>query len=100
MKLNNFKSIYSLTNTLYGTTLNPNNFEDIALNGWELLNNKHTRLYRYTASTVNKKLELPCNIADGIIESVHIPWEDSQQTSDTTIFPMVENQYYERYNEA
>lgn len=33
MKLQNFKAVYSLANTLYGTTLNPNNFEDIILNG-------------------------------------------------------------------
>lgn len=98
MKLQNFKAVYSLANTLYGTTLNPNNFEDIILNGWEMIGNKHTRLYRYTADTEDAKIELPCNI--DIIESVHIPWEDAQTTSDITIFPIVQNEYYEQYAEA
>lgn len=98
MKLQNFNSVYSLANTLYGTTLNPNNFEDIVLNGWELIGNKHTRLYRYKTNTVDRKIELPCNI--DIIESVHIPWEDAQMTSNITIFPNVANEYYEQYSEA
>ena len=29
-----------------------------------------------------------------------IPFEDFQSTSDTSIFPLVQNAYYERYNEA
>ena len=33
MNKNNFKSVYGLANTLYGTTLNVDDFEDIALVG-------------------------------------------------------------------
>lgn len=98
MKLQNFNSVYSLANILYGTTLDPNNFEDIVLNGWELIGNKHTRLYRYTTDTVDNRIELPCNV--DVIESVHIPWEDAQMTSDITIFPRVDNEYYEQYSES
>lgn len=98
MKLHNFKAVYSLANILYGTVINPSNFEDIILNGWELIGNKHTRLYRYVASTIDKKIELPCNV--DIIESVHIPVADAQVTSDTSIFPLIQNEYYEKYIEA
>lgn len=63
-----------------------------------MIGNKHTRLYRYTTDTEDAKIELPCNI--DIIESVHIPWEDAQTTSDITIFPIVQNEYYEQYTEA
>lgn len=58
MKLHNFNSVYSLAQTLYGTNLTPTAFEDIALNGWEKIGNKHTRLYRYKADAIDKKIEL------------------------------------------
>ena len=47
MKLNNINSVYSLANILYGVTINPDNFEDIVLNGLQLIGNKHSRMYRY-----------------------------------------------------
>lgn len=33
MNKNNFKSVYSAANILYKTMMDPNDFEDIALNG-------------------------------------------------------------------
>lgn len=33
MKLHNFNSIYSVVNTIYGLTIDPNSFEDVALFG-------------------------------------------------------------------
>lgn len=33
MKLNNFKSVYAEVHTLHGITVDPSNFEDIALTG-------------------------------------------------------------------
>lgn len=98
MKLNNINSVYSLANILYGVTINPDNFEDVVLNGLQLIGNKHSRMYRYVGDTTNRILELPCNLS--FIESVTIPFEDFQSTSDTSIFPLVQNAYYERYNEA
>lgn len=84
MKLNNINSVYSLANILYGVTINPDNFEDIVLNGLQLIGNKHSRMYRYVGDTTNRILELPCNLS--FIESVTIPFEDFQSTSDTSIF--------------
>ena len=78
MKLFDIKSAYGLTNDLYGVTLSESAFENLALNAWELIGNKHTRLYRYIGSTENKALELPCNV--DIVESVHLPVNDAQIT--------------------
>lgn len=95
MKFYNFNAAYSLAQTLYGVEPNPNDFEDIALNAWILINNKHTRLYKYVADTEDKELPLPCNV--DIIESVHIPIEDAQMTSNQTVFNSIETLFIENY---
>ena len=98
MTLHNFNSVYSMANIVYGIHVDPTNFEDIALLGWELIGNKHTRLYRYTTSTTDKRIKLPCNLVE--IESVTIPYMDAQMYTNTSNFPNVYNQYVERYIEA
>lgn len=97
MKLNNIKTVYSLANTLYGVSLDETSFEDIVLTGWQLIGNKHTRLYRYYGSTINHELDLPCNLS--MIESVTIPFEDAQLSSNLSSTPLYENQYSETYSE-
>lgn len=76
MKLYNLKSAYSLVETLYGIEVAPGEFEDIALAGWELIGNRHTRLYKYIGDVVDGELKLPCNV--DLIESVHLPINDAQ----------------------
>lgn len=98
MKLNNFNAAFSLAQTLYGVNPTPSQFEDIALNGWERIGNRHTRLYRYVGNSINQILELPCNV--DIIESVHIPIDDAQMTSNKTVFNSIETLYIENYIEA
>lgn len=95
MKLYNLNSAYSLANTLYGVDPSPTDFEDIAINAWLLINNKHTRLYKYVGDTVQRELKLPCNVE--IIESVHIPIEDAQMTSNKTVFNSIETLFIENY---
>lgn len=95
MKLYDFNSAYSLAQTLYGVEPSPTDFEDIALNAWTLINNKHTRLYRYVGDTIEKQLQLPCNV--DVIESVHIPIEDAQMTSNQTVFNSIETLFIENY---
>ena len=56
--LHNFNAAYSLADTLYGVMSYENDFEDIALEGWSRIGNKHTRLYRYIGDVVNGKLEI------------------------------------------
>lgn len=74
MNRNNFKSAYSLANTLYGISIDVDTFEDIALNGWELIGNKNTRLHRYITNTENYRIKLPCNV--DVLEAVYLPGED------------------------
>ena len=82
MQLFNINTVYGLVETLYGITPNESNFEDIVMNGWSYINNKHTRLYKFVGNTTNQELQLPCN-AD-IVESVTIPISDANITSNKT----------------
>ena len=77
--LNKFNAAYSLAESLYGVSASEDDFEDIALDGWGRIGNKHTRLYRYIGDVVDNKLVLPCNV--DVIESVHVPIPDAQMTS-------------------
>ena len=95
MKFYDLNAAYSLAQTLYGVEPSPTDFEDIALNAWTLINNKHTRLYRYIGDTEKHQLVLPCNV--DIIESVHIPIEDAQMTSNKTVFNSIETLFIENY---
>lgn len=95
MKFYDLNAAYSLANTLYGVDPSPTDFEDIALNAWILINNKHTRLYKYIGDTEDHELALPCNV--DIIESVHIPIEDAQMTSNKTVFNSIETLFIENY---
>lgn len=92
------KSAYSYANELYGVTLSESDFESIALNAWEMIGTKHTRLYRYTSCTKNKILELPCNV--DVIESVHIPISDAQTTDPTENYLDFDNVFAEKYVDA
>ena len=95
MKLYNIKSAYGLANDLYGITLSESTFENLALNAWELIGNKHTRLYRYIGSTEDKALELPCNV--DFIESVHLSINDAQITSSDSSYINTSNVATEKY---
>lgn len=79
MNKNNFKSVYSLAKSLYGISMDVDTFEDVALNGWELIGNKQTRLHRYISNTENRRIKLPCNV--DIIEAVYLPSLIYQETS-------------------
>lgn len=98
MELYNLNSVYPLVETLYGVEVKEEDFEDIAMVAWELINNKHTRLYRYVADTVDQAIELPCNV--DIVESVHVPINDAQMTSNKTVFNSIETLFVEGYIDA
>lgn len=95
MELLNFKSAYSLVKTLYDIEVSEDDFEDIGLVAWGLINNKHTRMYKFVGDVVNGELRLPCNADE--IESVHIPLHDAQMTSNKTVFNAVETLFIESY---
>lgn len=96
MALHNFNAAYGLADSLYGITVSENEFEDIALNGWEEIGNKHTRLYRFIGNVVKGQLQLPCN-ATGPIESVHVPIPDAQFTSNASDLNFLDNVWTEGY---
>jgi len=98
MGLLNINSAYGLCESLYGITPDENEFEDLALEAWNRIGTKHTRLYKFVGSVKNKILELPCNAIgdEQIIESVHIPIPDAQTTSNSTNHPF-ENIWIESY---
>ena len=99
MQLFNINTVYGLVETLYGITPNESNFEDIVMNGWSYINNKHTRLYRYVADAdENGVLNLPCNV--DVIESVHIPMPDAKMTSNKTVFNEINTLFTEGYIDA
>lgn len=94
MELLNIKSAFALAKTLYDVEIRESDFEEIALNAWDLIGTKHTRLYRLIDSTVNKELHLPCNC--DVLESVTIPVADAQLSSSSDSF-IEENAMIERY---
>lgn len=94
-KLYHINSAYSLVNTLYGIEANTDEYEDLALTAWGMINNKHTRLYRYIADVEHGELILPCNVQD--VESVHIPLTDAPRTSNLDPLYNYEAILIERY---
>lgn len=98
MNRNNFKSVYAQAYILYGTTIDTTNFDDICLNGWELIGNRQTRLYKYTSDTIDKKIQLPCNV--DFIEAVFAPYMDAQTSNNYSMYPNVYNQWTEEFIES
>lgn len=94
MELLNIKSAYSLANTLYGINISEIEFEEIALNAWDLIGTKHTRLYRYVTDTDNCEIYLPCNCS--VIEAVTLPITDAQISSPSDLF-IEQNVFAEQY---
>ena len=97
-KLYHINSAYPLVQSLYGIDADVDNFEDLAMTAWELIGNRHTRLYRFVGDTVNRELELPCNL--DVIESVHIPINDAQVTSNKIPYNNVDSVFIEGYIDA
>lgn len=82
--MNNFKYAMSLLNTMFGLTIQEDEFEEIALVGWQYIGNKRMRIYRYCTHVKDCKhgIELPCNVDQ--IEAVTTDWEEwNHSTNDT-----------------
>ena len=98
MKLHNFNTVFSTANALYGVDADPIDLEDIALIGWELIGNKHTKLYRYVTETTNCEIKLPCNV--DIIEAVTSGKMDARTTGPSHDGIDYSSQYTEAYIEG
>lgn len=84
--MNSFYSALQQANLLYDVSFtNEDDFVEIGLIAWNLIGNKRVKLYRYFTEIdcQNNTVELPCN-AD-IIESVNIPMEDWNYSTNHTI---------------
>jgi len=95
MKLNSMNAVVPLVSVLYDIECTPGESEDIMMNAWEQIGQKHTQLYRYIADTKDRMLDLPCNL--DVIESVHIPINDAQMTSNQDIFHSIQTLWVENY---
>ena len=100
MKYNDFHYSMSLLNMLYGITIQEDEFEEIALIGWNLIGNKRCRLYRYTTDIdcKTKSVKLPCN-AD-IVEAVTYGFEDWKYATNDTPNGDLNSAFVESYIEG
>lgn len=98
-----FYTVYANLSDMFGIEISEDQFEVMALSGWERINNKEYQLYR--ASLVPEKSEdnlgwyvtVPCNC--DIIESVTTGFEDYQKTSPIEFNNMGYSAPAEEYNE-
>lgn len=99
MSLNDFHYAMSLMETLYGITMQEDQFEEIALVGWNLIGNKRTRLYRYSTcvSNCDEGVQLPCN-AD-ILEAVTTDFEEWNYSTNDTPNGDINSAFVESYIE-
>ena len=97
-RINFLQAMYQ-ANLLYGVSFNDtSDFEEIALNAWNIIGNKETILYRYVTGVDPQTLtvELPCNCDE--IEAVLAPGEDFGG-SDLVNGPNFKNLFGEEYSE-
>lgn len=97
--MNDFHYALSLCQTLYGTDMKEEDFEEIAVVAWNLIGNKRTKIYRYTTcmdDCSDLSIDLPCNC--DILEAVTASWEDWGAVTDTSteIDRAFTEQYIER----
>lgn len=89
----------SLTETLYGITLKEDDWEEIAVIGWQYIGNKRMRIYRYSTCVENCKegVELPCNVDQ--IEAVTTDFEDWDYSTNDTPNGNIYSAFVESYIE-
>lgn len=99
MKLNNFHYSMSLLNTMFGLTLQEDEFEEIALTGWNFIGNRRMRIYRYQVyvDDCSKGVELPCNVDQ--LEAVTTNWEDWNYSTNDTPNGNIYSSFVEQYIE-
>lgn len=98
-----FKTAYTQTRELYGTELNPDEFESIGLTAWNRIGNKEFKMYRLKTEPCKDEIgnfyvDIPCN-AD-FIEAVTADYEDYQKTTPTTLAGNNQNGWIEGYVES
>lgn len=99
MNLNNFHYGLSLLHTMYDITLQEDEYEEIALIGWNLIGNKRVKLYRYKTCVdeCEHGVELPCNC--DIIEAVTTNFEEWNYSTNDAPNGDLNSAYVESYIE-
>lgn len=99
MIMNDFHYGLSLAQTLYGIDIKEEDYEEIALIGWNLIGNKRTKLYRYSTvvNDCSKEVELPCNAK--ILEAVTTDFEEWDYSTNNTENGNLNSAYTESYIE-
>lgn len=83
--MNNFHYIAVLLDQLYGIQMEEENLEELGLIAWDLIGNKNTKLYRYSAALdANNSVTLPCNLSS--LEAVTTNYEDWLETTNYSDF--------------
>lgn len=96
---NNFHYGLSLLDTIFGISMNEEDYEEVALVGWNLIGNKRCKLYRTILCLSNGQVELPCNCDQ--VEAVTTSFEDFQHVDNSTPLgrdnSYITEQYIEQY---
>lgn len=82
---NNFHYVAVLLDLLYSIEMEDEDLEELGLIAWNLIGNKETRMYRYSAyMDCDNSITLPCNILEGQIEAVTTSYEDWERFTNYT----------------
>ena len=97
--MNDFHYGLSLLETLYGLSMSEENYEEVALVGWNLIGNKRTKLYRYSicVTDCSESIELPCNVDE--IEAVTTDFEEWDYSTHDTPNGDINSAFVESYIE-
>ena len=78
MTYNNYHYGLSLLNTMFGVTMDEDDYEEISLVGWNLIGNKRCKLHRTSicVEPCQESIDLPCNV--DVLEAVTADFEDFQ----------------------
>lgn len=98
-----FYTVYSHLSDMFGMEISEDQFEVMALSGWEKINNKEYQLYRIqlipepAEDGMGWYVTIPCNC--DIIESVTAGFEDYQRTSPIEFYNGYNSSPSEHFNE-
>lgn len=98
-ELNPFYYAMTLLNTMFGLTIPEDQFEEIAIVGWNFIGNKRMKIYRYQTDvdSCEQGVELPCNVDQ--IEAVTTDWEEWDYSTNDTPNGNIYSAFVESYIE-
>ena len=105
MELQSFNAIYARANLLYDIEMQPVDFEEMALSGFEKIGNFRYRIYHACLNLQQDEygwfVELPCNCDPERLIAVTLTWgENWKYTSSLTINGDWDSHYVENYIEG